>query len=220
MDTSSLAVVGVAICAGIPVDGASAMGAGNVVMTSRYLQAVYTLARAESARVGDSIEALEGEAAKIAPGCPSSLAQPPEGKQVGELGAETSAVAFLAGAKPDAEAIHKFAARIAGLHWSNGRITALVRSLAAEERAAAALRLPDVCADIKAWTASGYHTLPESTTRFAKQVEAIGGGSSGGKGKRESLEATILRLLGPPESSRERRVVRRIGRLERRPSSR
>lgn len=205
----------VVMCVGMPTGGASALDEGDQVATSRYLHAAYTLNRIESARVAASIRAIEGKATKIARGCPSALAQAPEGKQLEAFGEEVAAVVLFASMEPDTKAIRDFADRTAQLHWRDGRIAALVHSVAVQERAASALVLPDVCADISAWTASGYRALPQGMTRFLKQFNAIVGKTGDEKAKGESREESILRLLKPHESSRDRQLAQRIRRLER-----
>jgi hypothetical protein len=180
--------------------------------TQAYLRATYAEAHVEAVDVNASIAAIDGEAAGIKRECPSALVNAPHGKQLNELAEEMSAAVLFSGAAPDQKAILLFARRIAGLRWSSRRITRLVEELASEERVIAGLVVPDVCADIKAWVASGYRTLPRDTAGFLKQTDRIGKGV--GAKKEESVEEAVLRLLKPYESSHDRRLVRHIERLE------
>jgi hypothetical protein len=102
---------------------------------------------------------------------------------------------------------------IGHLTWSDRRLTRLVRSRAAEERAIATLALPDVCADIAAWKASAYAALPASTRRFLARVLAIESGSTIGPSE-EFREAAIMRLLRRYEVPAQRRAARMIERLD------
>jgi hypothetical protein len=107
----------------------------------------------------------------------------------------------------------RLAHAIEHLRWSDRRLTRLVRAEVAEERAIATLALPDVCADIAAWKASGYAALPQSAARFLTRVYAIESLSVVGQSE-EFREAAIMRLLRPYERPAERQTARRIERLE------
>jgi hypothetical protein len=79
-----------------------------------------------------------------------------------------------------------------------------------EERTIASLALPDVCGDVRAWAASGYHTLPAQTTVYVRRIGSIGGESS----KEKSIEAAIAAWLAGHESPGEKRVTKATAVLE------
>lgn len=123
-------------------------------------------------------------------------------------------MAFFGGVAPVRSMNLHLARAIEHLRWTDRRLTRLVRAEVAEERAIATLILPDVCADIAAWKASGYVALPETAARFLARVQAIGSFSEGVGPSEESREAAIMRLLRPYERPAERRTAKRIERLE------
>jgi hypothetical protein len=178
-----------------------------------YLRAAEAFARVQAANVAASVAVMEKGAARIAAGCPSILVGAPQGGQLSELEGELAAAVLFSAAGPNRRAMLSFASKVDALHWSNRRIARLVRSLAAEERATAKLTLPNVCADIRVWTASGYHTLSASTLRFIKATEAIGKQTGGGGHKGESLEEAVLGRLRPYETPSDRRLAIHVGRL-------
>jgi hypothetical protein len=99
------------------------------------------------------------------------------------------------------------------LRWSNAKLTRLVRLRAAEESGVATAALPDVCADIAAWRASAYAALPQTASEFLARSEAIEAESFVGLTE-ESREAAILHLLRPYEGPADRRIAKRVERLE------
>ncbi|HXC23643.1 MAG TPA: hypothetical protein VNU28_03575 [Solirubrobacteraceae bacterium] len=188
-------------------------GRSNAGATGAYLRAADAFARAQAANVGASVAAMEKEASGIASGCPSVLAGAPKGAQLGVLGGEIASAVLFSSLAPDRKAILAFVGKVGALHWSDGTVAKLVRELAAEERASAQLALPDVCADLSAWKASGYRTLPSSTTGFIKAVEAVGKETRGAGGKEESLEEAVLRRLRPYETPADRRLAQQVNRV-------
>jgi len=71
----------------------------------------------------------------------------------------------------------------------------------------------DVCADIAAWKASAYATLPPDTMRFLASVSRIEALSFVGF-TQESREVIIRRLLRRFEGTKERADAKRLARLE------
>jgi hypothetical protein len=58
---------------------------------------------------------------------------------------------------------------VQALHWSNGALTKAVRAYVAKGKTLISLAVPHLCADIRAWVASDYLTLPASTISFDRR---------------------------------------------------
>jgi hypothetical protein len=206
----SLAVSAVA-CVWMGVLALAAAASGDRRAIASYVRAADSFVRARAAEIGATVTAINAEAAKIEGGCPSVLVGAPRGRQLNELAVEPSGAVLFSGAVPDRGAMLLFARQVSGLRWRDGRVTRLVRSLASEERAIANLVIPDVCADLRAWVASGYRTLSYNRMAFLKQANAIGNGVGA---KEESLNDAILPALRPHESSGEKVITKHSQRLE------
>ncbi len=202
----------VALCVGVWAPPAAIAARGDVKATGAYLRADDVLTRAVLAHAAASVADMEKEASGVAAECPLALVGAPHGEQLDELGAELTIVVLLSSGEPDKKASLGFAGKVDALHWSNPTIAGLARSVAAEERTAATVTLPDVCIDIKAWTASGYRALPVSTQRFVKATGAIGQETSGGK--KESLEELLMRRLQPYEDPSDRQLAKHLKRFD------
>lgn len=185
----------------------------NAGATRAYLRARGIFERSLRVKLGASLNAIEGRATQIAKECPSALTYAPRDMAFGELGKEASLTVALAGVAPVRSTFHVLAQSVGRLHWTNRKLTRLVRALMREERAAAHIVLPDVCADIAAWKASAYVVLPSSTSRFLAEVSAIEASPSGGPPE-ESVEAAIRSLLRHYENPAERLIAKRVERLE------
>jgi hypothetical protein len=197
----------------LPAHALASVHADDAAATRAYLRAADMYERSTYAEVGVSAAAIEGYAGEIGGECPSVLTYAPRDGAFGELGGEAGTTAFYAGTAPERPMLLRLAHTIEHLRWSDRRLTRLVRAEAAEERAIATLALPDVCADIAAWKANGYAALPQSAARFLVRVGAIESLSIVGPSE-ESREAAIMRLLRAYERPAERRIARRIERLE------
>ncbi len=201
-------------CVGSLYVSAPALAAGRAddsAATQAYLSASESYARRASAEAAVSVAAIEARASEIATECPSALSYAPRDAAFGELAEATEMTVVYSGAAPVRSATLRLAQAIAHLSWSRRRLTRLAHSQAVEERSRATLALPDICADIAAWKASAYATLPPSATGFLVRLYAI---ESGVGPSEESPEAIILRLLRPDEGPAERRAVKRMEQLE------
>jgi len=147
---------------------------------------------------------MEADEREVAAQCPSAFLYAPRDTAFEELGEEMGEAEWYAGAAPVRPLTGAFAQAIGKLRWSNPRLTRLVRSEAADERAYAALVLPDVCSPIEAWKTSDYAELPPSVGEFLAHIEQIESGSFG----------LIMHLLKRYEGPAERRAAKHVERVE------
>jgi hypothetical protein len=190
-------------------------GANDVAATRAYLRAGFTYERSLKRKAPAGEAALEASASRIAGGCPSALTYAPRDEAFGEIGLEIHATlvnAYWLGTPTLRAASLRFVSEIAHLRWSNRRLTRLVHAEAAEERADTTIVLPAVCADIVAWKASSYATLPPDAMRFLARMSRIEALSFVGF-TYESREAIIRRLLERFEEAKQRMQAKRLARL-------
>jgi hypothetical protein len=204
-----------ALCVPAPVPALAAGRVDDATATRAYLRASEEYARDASAEVGASVAAIAARANEIAGACPSALTYAPRDMVFREIGYEVYATLFYAGLAPMRTRMLGFARAIDRLSWSDRRLTRLVHAQAAAEVAITAVAQPDVCADIEAWQASAYATLPRSATGFIARVETIEYRTDAGPFE-ESRAGAITRLLRRYEGPRERRTAKRVIRQERR----
>lgn len=178
----------------------------NVLATQAYVQADYALQLAEKASLPASRSAADGLISQVNSQCPNIMAGAPRNNETADVGGEILGSVLVALSRPEDRANIKFAQKVESLQWSNGKLEHTVRSYATELKAQARLSMPNLCAALKAWAASGYATLPASSVRFVGQVDAILTGPGPGN--------VPLKLFAPYERPDEKTVIHQTKLLE------
>jgi hypothetical protein len=188
--------------------GASVKPAG-IAATRTYLRAEHTYEQAIKGDGPADEAAVHGLIAGVAAQCPNVLASAPANKATQEITREADLEVGHAREVPQRRATIAFAKTIERLRWSNGKLTYYVRGFAAEARANAELVTPDICVDARAVAASGFHAIPASTTRYARdnvcansKVEV-----ANSPGETGELHEIILIMLKPYERAGERALI-------------
>jgi hypothetical protein len=151
---------------GLP-SAAGAASPRDVAATSAYLQADYRLVRAGVSKIPKVEAALRGVLARVRRECPRAAAGSPQDPQSTELSNELIGALVTAVVHLDLPAGRAFVRAVSPLRWSNARLTAQVQTYARNVRTLVGLAEPHLCADVRAWAASGFRTLPATTTVFA-----------------------------------------------------
>lgn len=190
---------------------ARATGEGDVRSTGAYLRASYAFAQAELRDVKASATAITARAGAIAGECPSALKFAPRDGAFGEVGEEIERSVWLANVGPVRSVTLQFTHRVAHLEWADRKLTELVRAQAARERWVATVAPPASCVAVAAWKESAYTTLPAAVGAFLLRQEALEAAAGFSE---ETFEARIERRLLRYEDPGERRLARRVRRLE------
>jgi hypothetical protein len=178
----------------------------DVLSTQVYIQEDHVLQLAEEASLPASRTAAGGLISQVNSQCPNIMAGAPHNNETADVGGEILGSVLVALSRPEDRANIKFAQRVEGLRWSSRKLEHTVRSYATELKAQAGLAMPNLCADLKAWAASGYTTLPASSVRFVGQVDAILTGPEPGD--------VPLKLFAPYERPDEKTVIHQTKLLE------
>jgi hypothetical protein len=195
-------------------------GPGDVASTTAYLKAKDIEVRAETTALPAGGAALEAFDDKLAAECPGVLANAPHpapGPSPTRSGVEIYEEEILVIARTQEHAEHSalahFAKVVGRLRWSNRELTLMVHLQASERAEQVQVELPDLCADLKFWVASGYQTVSASTKQFLHRTE-------GGR-KFESagiipidLGERIARLLASYQNAADKAVGRSVKHLE------
>ena len=75
--------------------------------------------------------------------------------------------------RADGAIVRRFIHRVTGVTSSNATLNRRVYKFLNGLDEMLALQVPDICSDVRAWTASGYTRVPTSTLQFDRHVEAI-----------------------------------------------
>ncbi len=133
--------------------------------------AFLTKALSLSSRSKASVNAFVGD---LTSACPGSLASGPAGESSAQqrtraaLLREADLEAVLAQISPVERSAKHLINRVEHLRWGIPRLDDAVRTFLRADRAALAIKAPDLCSDIKAAANTGFATIPGATSRLIK----------------------------------------------------
>ncbi len=177
-------------------------GSSDAAATHAYLAANYAYSRASEALVKPQQAAAQRLNSRLAHECPKVGAGSPQTEASESVSYEVAVALWSVSYRVIAAPIRALVAALKPLRWSNPRITQIAHAYAGSLHELATLALPDVCADVSAWRASGYQTVPAGTISLQKRVEAI---------QPKPIPAS---LLASHESGADRGVLAATKRLE------
>jgi hypothetical protein len=175
----------------------------DVASAHAYIQANYALVQGAKARIPSSEAALKAVLSQVRSNCPKAAAGSPQNHDSEQLSDEVVGAIVVAGLRPDVPAVHVFTRTVARLHWSSRTLTSTLRSYAGKLNKLSAVAAPDLCADVRAWVASGYQTLPASTVSFDALYTPVW-----------VALGELPRSLGPFERPQEQALLHRSNQLE------
>lgn len=152
-----------ALCAG---PAAAVAGATDASATKAYVAANYALVKTARSYLRRGEEAPLKVLAQVTHECPLAAAKSPQDPESTQLSDEVIGAMVIAAYHLDVPELRRFVGAVTPLHWSSARLTHAVRGYAAKLKVLAGLAPPHLCADVRAWVAGGYKSLPASTVRF------------------------------------------------------
>ena len=171
--TLAAALAGATALLTLLIASSAAHGARDMSATHAYIQANYALARVAVARIPVSEARIQDFNRKLGAQCPQAGRGTPINEASQPMSYEVAVALWSLAYGADAGPIRKFLEAVKPLKWSSPRISRAARSYADELNALATLPLPDLCTDVRAWTASGFQTIPANVAALDRRVEAI-----------------------------------------------
>jgi hypothetical protein len=110
---------------------------------------------------------------KFAAECPDVGAGSPQSEAEQNLSYEVAGALWATAYHADSRYAQAFIKAVSPLRWSNPTIGRTAHKFIKGLREMTSLEVPNLCADVRSWKASGYQTIPSSTLRFDRHVEAI-----------------------------------------------
>ena len=186
-------------------------GRANALTTRAYLKARLVEVRSNGPAYRAGIKAIEALAAKVQAECRGVLAAAPnlQSPSEQEVNAEVFAVVLRTPERAEHAVSVKFARTVRRLHWSDRRLTRLVHTDAQRRALQSGIAPPDLCADLKAWAASGYTATSAATKGYLRRLSAAGATTLQVSGQK-----TIKRQLARYEDRSAKALIRRTKTLE------
>jgi hypothetical protein len=191
---------------------------GDTAAASAYLASRYALLRDANAELPTIGVAIHRAVARVSSGCPGALSKAPRGREFNAFDREVGLALTLVTFHVRVRALTTFTEATKSLRWKERAFTNLVRASAAQNEAEVRLRFPDVCAGVREWATSGYHTVPAPVIRFLNVTTEIANMTSGEEqalgGPLESSDEIINRMLRQHLLTQERALMRHVEALE------
>jgi hypothetical protein len=190
---------------------------GDATATREYLQLDLKATRAEVKAFPAALAAIGTLREHLQAECPGVLAgesKPAAGEKPSSsavaIADEVDGAVFGAAEHTEYQLRRGFAHAVSRLAWSDGSLTRLVHSYAAAELAQSQLAVPDLCADLRAWVASGRQTVSAATEAYVHRQSILAGETEDGE------EKTMHRLVRDgDENAADKSTARQISKLER-----
>jgi hypothetical protein len=180
----------------------TAASASDVSSTHSYIRANYALAKAGVAHIAAAQAKVAALNASLAQSCPNAGQGAPELEVTQPLSGEVVVALWSLAYGVNAGPINSFFAASSHWHWSNGKITRIAKRYARSQHEMATLPLPDLCKDVRAFTASGFTKAPPGVEALVDHANSI------------QLEPVPKKLLAPYERGSDRSVLAKTARLE------
>ncbi len=185
-----------------PATAAAGGSAQDAASTHAYIVANYAFARASEARVGPAQADVVKLNKKLAHECPRAGQGSPQDEESQKPSYEVAGALWSVTYGADAGPINTFVKAVKALRWTNPKLTRIAQGYAKSLHELATLPLPDLCGNVREWSQTGFHTIPEATIRFVGYVESIEG------------HTIPAHLLDPYVQSGDRGILARTSSLE------
>jgi hypothetical protein len=163
----------VSVVVAVAPSSAAAASGQNVAAARNALTAGYT-ALSAVIRTWPKVEAsLHSLNMRFARECPDVGVGSPQSEQEQHLSYEVAGALWATAYHADAPIIRKFISKVTGFPSSNTALNHRIYKFLNGLDEMMALKVPDICNDVRQWTASGYRTIPTSTLQFDAHVESI-----------------------------------------------
>jgi hypothetical protein len=145
----------------------------NVSSTHTALVAAYTALHSVVATWPGVEAQLRALDQRFAAECPLAGLGSPENEPEGRMAYELTGALWAVGYHADASIAQRFIRAVSPLRWTDSALTRRMRTFIAGLREMIALQVPNLCGEVRSWSASGFQTVPQSALQYDQHVEAI-----------------------------------------------
>jgi hypothetical protein len=148
---------------------ASAAAQSDAAATQAYVQADFRLVQRAGTHIQVGESAIQGVFTGVRASCPLAAAGSPQDSESTDMSNEVISAIVTAAIHTDLASIRQFIAATANLRWSNGGLTRAVAAYVRKLRTMSSLSQPQLCSDVRAWAASGFHAVPAAALVFQQR---------------------------------------------------
>jgi hypothetical protein len=147
--------------------------AQDVAATHTAIVAGYALARAGVATIKIAQSKIESFNRRLGAECPGVGSGTPETEASQPMSYEVAVALWSIAYGSAAGPIKTFAKAMRPLCWTSARVNRVAHTFAANLTGLATIPLPDLCGDVRAWTASGFTSIPRHVLELDRRVEPL-----------------------------------------------
>ena len=152
---------------------APALASSQATATHAAIAADYALSRVRVGMISSTQAKVEKFNTRLAGECPGAGAGTPESEAAEPMAGEVADALWSIDYGATAGPIQRFASAIKPLHFSSGSFNHAIHALASSLSGLSKLPLPELCTDVRSWTASGFETVPPHVLELDHRVEAL-----------------------------------------------
>lgn len=167
-----LAILSAVLTLGLAPTGAAA-ASRDVASTHAYLVAGYAALHAVVTKWSSVEAGIHKLNLRFQAECPNVGAGSPQSKEEQKLSYEVAGALWATGYHTETKVVQTFVKAIKPLRWSNPAITRAAHRFATGLHEMVVLPVPDLCGDVRGWSAGGFNAVPASTEQYDRHVEAI-----------------------------------------------
>ncbi len=152
---------------------APALASSQAAATHTAIAADYALSRVRVGMISSTQGKVEKYNSQLAGECPNAGAGTPENEAAEPMAGEVADALWSIDYGATAGPIQRFASAIKPLRWSSAPFNHAIHMLASSLSGLSKLSLPNLCADVRSWTASGFKTVPPHVEELDQRVETL-----------------------------------------------
>jgi hypothetical protein len=195
-----LGILVVVLTLGLAPAGADA-APKDVASTHAYVVAAYAALHAVVSKWSSVEAGIRKLDSRFQAECPHVGAGSPQSEEEQKLSYEVAGALWASGYHTDAGIVQRFVKAVNPLRWSNPAITRSAHRFTKALHEMTLLPIPDLCGDVRLWSAGGYKGVPASTEQFDQRVEAI------------EIKEIPRKLLRPYARPQDKALIARVIRL-------
>jgi len=176
----------------------------NVKSTRVYLDDEYRALRAFMTYLPAAQRDVNHLVDRVREECVNVAVRAPRTGETFEIEQEVTLLAIAIVGNPERGPTSAFVRAIAKLKWADDKITQAINAIEHTFVSQTDLRTPNLCADARWWSITGFQRVPASTTRFVRLADQIA-----------ATPVVVPQLLTRYEGANERPILRQIKRLTR-----
>jgi len=166
-------VAGIVVLALVAMPTPALASGQDVAATHTAIAADYSLAHLRVSMINSTQAKVESYKHKLASECPDAGAGSPETEAAEPMSGDVADALWSIDYGAAAGPIARFGSAIRSLHWSSATFSRAIHGLASNLNSLAMIRMPDLCADVRSWTASGFKTVPPQVLELDHHVEPL-----------------------------------------------